>query len=290
MTERWQPGCDLSMLAARAALLAQIRSFFRARDVLEVQTALIGEHTVTDVNVESLAVSSSGVGSGFLQTSPEYQLKRLLAAGAPSIYQLGQVFRAAEQGRLHNPEFTLLEWYRLGFDDHALMDEVAQLVDLVLGPANYGRVTYGELVGDLNRPRTALDLAFSQAAETLTGRWFITHYPADQAALARLCPDDNSKAARFELVVDGVELANGYHELTDAREQAGRFAADCAARDELGLGAMVVDEKFLAALESGLPDCAGVALGVDRLMMLREGARSLAEVMPFSWTSASQPP
>ena len=287
MTERWRPGCDLSMLAARARLLADIRSFFRVRDVLEVQTALIGEHTVTDVHVESIAAADSG----YLQTSPEYQLKRLLAAGAPSIYQLGQVFRASEQGRLHNPEFTLLEWYRLGFDDLQLMEEVAQLVDMVLGGAHYARVSYADLVGNLERPRDELDLAFSAAVQALSdGRWFITDYPADQAALARLRPDDLSVAARFELIVDRVELANGYFELTDVAEQTRRFAADNEARRLAGLAEVSVDQKFLAALEAGLPDCAGVALGVDRLLMLAEGAESLEQVMPFAWSTPFTPP
>jgi lysyl-tRNA synthetase class 2 len=246
--------------------------------VLEVQTALIGEHTVTDVNIESMAVGPLG----YLQTSPEYQLKRLLASGAPSLYQICQAFRSGERGRLHNPEFTLLEWYRLGYDDEALMVEVADLVDLVLGEGEVERLRYGDLVGDLNRPRDELDLALAGAVDDLpTGRYFITRYPAEQAALARLCPDDPSVAARFELIVDGVELANGYHELTDPDEQRRRFAADIQARAAGGMVEPTVDEKFLAALESGLPDCAGVALGLDRLLMLAMGADSLAEVMPF---------
>lgn len=279
MSERWRPSCDLDTLTARASFLATIRAFFAERGVLEVQTALIGEHTVTEVNIESMAVG----GSGYLQTSPEYQLKRLLAAGAPSLYQLGPVFRAGERGRLHNPEFTLLEWYRLGFDDGALMAEVAELVDRMLGPAPCGQVTYAELVGNLDRPREALDLALSEATAALKGRWFVTRYPADQAALARLCPDDPSVAARFELVIDGVEVANGYHELTDPEEQRRRFAADVEQRRARGMVEPTVDEKFLSALEAGLPECAGVALGVDRLFMLARGAGSLDEVLPFAW-------
>ena len=278
MSEGWRPSCNLAALAARARLLEEIRGFFRERQVLEVQTALIGTHTVTDVNIESVAVGSEG----YLQTSPEYQLKRLLAAGAPSIYHLGQVFRAGERGRLHNPEFTLLEWYRLDFDDQALMAEVAELVDRVLGAADYRRVNYAELVGNLNQSRDALDLAFSTAvAELPPGRYFVTRYPADQAALARLCHDDPTVAARFELVVDGVELANGYHELQDADEQRRRFASDIEQRRRRGLIEPTLDEKFLEALEAGLPDCAGVALGVDRLLMLQQGASNLAEVMSF---------
>jgi lysyl-tRNA synthetase class 2 len=278
VSDHWQPSCSVAALVARAALLTQVREFFSQRAVLEVQTALVAPHSVTDVNIESMSVGTHG----YLQTSPEYQLKRLLAAGAPSLYQLGQAFREGERGRLHNPEFTLLEWYRLGFSDQALMVEVRELVDVVLGADDYQTITYSELVGDLARPRDDLDLAFSEAVMGLPeGRWFVTRYPADQAALARLCDDDESVAARFELIINGVELANGYHELTDPDEQRRRFAADIEARGRRGGVEPAVDEKFLGCLEAGLPDCAGVALGIDRLLMLKLGAESLAEVMPF---------
>ncbi len=276
--EDWRPSCSLTALRARGALLSSVRGFFADRGVLEVQTAVLAAHTVTDVNVHSLAAGAAG----FLQTSPEYQLKRLLAAGSGDIYEITPAFRAGEAGRLHNPEFTLIEWYRLGFDDETLMAEVSALVDLALGPERYRMHSYADLVGDLGRPADELDLALAEAIEGLgKGRHFITRYPAEQAALARLCPDDASVAARFELVVDGVELANGYHELTDGVEQRRRFAADVEARRAVGLPEPEVDERLLAALDAGLPDCAGVALGFDRLLMLQQGASSLAEVMPF---------
>ncbi len=280
MSTSWQPSCDITALHKRSELLGELRAFFTERDVLEVQTATLAEHTVTDLHIESMAVGAQG----YLQTSPEYLLKRLLAAGAPSLYQIGPVFRAGEAGRLHNPEFTLLEWYRLGFDDRALMDEVAALVERLLGPGECRSVTYAELVGDEavgTLPPDELDLRFSEAADALQGRWFITHYPADQAALARLHPDDPTVAARFELVIDGVELANGYWELTDPEEQRRRFAADVEARRVRGRVEPTIDEKFLQALESGLPDCAGVALGFDRLLMLALGAERLSDVIPF---------
>ncbi len=280
MAPSWRPACGLDALRARAGLLETIRAFFRERNVLEVQTALLAEHTVTEPHIESLAVADLG----YLQTSPEYQLKRLLAAGAPSLYHLGPVFRAGEQGRLHNPEFTLLEWYRLGCDDADLRLEVAELVARVLGPGEVREVAYADLVGD--RTGEEGDLAFARACAALKGRWFVTRYPAAQAALARLHPEDPRVAARFELVVDGVELANGYHELTDPQEQRRRFAADLEARRRRGLATPALDEKFLAALEAGLPDCAGVALGVDRLLMLSLGAERLADVMPFPWGTA----
>lgn len=278
MSVEWQPSCSLTALQARAQLLADLRNFFLRRDVLEVQTSLLAAHTVTDLNIDSMTVGSHG----YLQTSPEYQLKRLLAAGAPSIYQLGSVFRSGELGRLHNPEFTLLEWYRLGFDEVALMAEVAALVDQVLGAAEYGYHRYQELVGNLERSPDDLDLALVDALEALgPGRHFITHYPADQAALARLHADEPQFAARFELVVDGIELANGYYELTDPDEQRRRFASDIERRRQAGKVELDIDERFLGALDAGLPDCAGVALGVDRLLMLQQGAQRLSEIIAF---------
>lgn len=267
-------------LRLRAQTLGAIRAFFAARDVVEVQTPVLGPATVTDPDIESIAVP----GYGFLQTSPEYQMKRLLSAGAPSIYQLGPVFRHEERGRLHNPEFTMLEWYRLGFDDQQLMQEVAELVAVVLGPGNVQTVTYQQLVGDLSDrgsvQRSELDLRFAEACERLQpGRFFVVDYPADQAALARLRPDNPSVAARFELVIDGVEIANGYWELLDPTEHERRFAADRVRRKSLGQMDVEPDQPFLAALRSGLPNCAGVALGIDRLLMLAQNADRLDEVL-----------
>jgi lysyl-tRNA synthetase class 2 len=285
----WAPTCSLAALTARAELLAAIRDFFRARGVLEVQTGVIGAATVTEPAVESIAVP----GLGYLQTSPEYQMKRLLAAGAPSIYQLGPVFRAGEAGRRHNPEFTMLEWYRLGFDDRALMAEVADLVSAALGPAPCGSITYAEVVARAPTDaevhdraalsaRDLLDLQFSAGLDTLPpGRWFVTDYPADQAALARRRPGDATVAARFELVIDGLEIANGYWELTDVAEQRARFDRDRAIRRAAGQREHAIDERLLAAIGHGLPECAGVALGVDRLLMLKLGARSIRDVIPF---------
>ena len=267
-------------LRLRAQALEAIRGFFAARDVVEVQTPVLAPATVTDPDVESIAVP----GYGFLQTSPEYQMKRLLSAGAPSIYQLGPVFRHEERGRLHNPEFTMLEWYRLGFDDQQLMQEVAELVALVLGPDAVQTVTYQQLVGDVSGrgdvQRGELDLRFAEACEKLQpGRFFVVDYPADQAALARLRPDNPSVAARFELVIDGIEIANGYWELLDPTEHERRFAADRARRKALGRTDVEPDQPFLTALRRGLPNCAGVALGVDRLLMLAQNADRLDEVL-----------
>ena len=274
----WQPSIDVDGLVQRAALLGRLRGFFAMRHVMEVQTSVLAPDTVTDPDVESIAVP----GYGFLQTSPEYQMKRLLAAGAPSIYQLAPAFRHEEVGRLHNSEFTMLEWYRLDFDHNQLMNEVADLVNEVLGPAIYNTVTYAELVGDLNRPRDELDLAFAEATDALSlGRFFVVDYPADQGALARLKPDKPTVAARFELVIDGVELANGYWELLDPDEHLQRFRQDLEVRKRRALKPIVIDAAFIAALETGLPACAGVALGVDRLLMLARGESSLDKAITF---------
>lgn len=271
----WRPTARIEHLKQRAELLAQARAFFAERNVIEVQTPVLAKHTVTEPDVQSIEVP----GYGYLQTSPEYQMKRLLAAGMPSCYQLGPAFRHGEQGRLHNPEFTMLEWYRLGFDHNQLMYEVADMVDALLGPKPYQRLTYEDVVGKSEgRTRDALDLAFADACERLTpGRFFITDYPADQAALARINPDGQT-AARFELVIDGVEIANGYWELLDVEEHRQRFKTDGEIRQQRGLPAMAVDEAFIAALQHGLPACAGVAMGFDRLVMLGIGAKALSDV------------
>ena len=246
---------------------------------MEVQTSCLGRYTVTDTHIESIAVP----GFGYLQTSPEYQLKRLLAAGAPSLYQIGPVFRAGESGRLHNPEFTMLEWYRLGFDDAALMAEVAELVDGVLGPAEYRYATYEDVVAMSREPDADQDLAYANGLHAFGDvRLFVTDFPVEQAALARL-RGSPPRAARFELAVAGVEIANGYYELGDADQLTGRFSRERAARGE---GAPEMDPAFLAAMAAGLPECAGVAVGVDRLLMLKLNATSVAEVITFAAGSA----
>ena len=274
----WRPLASAAAIVERARLLRAARNFLDERGVVEVQTPLLGAATVTDPDVEAIPVP----GYGYLQTSPEYFMKRLLAAGVPSCYQLASAFRHAEYGGRHNPEFTMLEWYRLGFDAGQLQAEVAELCDELLGPAAYATVTYKELVGDLTRSRSALDLAFSEACEQLPpGRWFVVDYPADQAALARIRPDDERWAARFELIIDGIEVANGYDELLDPQEHQRRFNDDLARREQRGLDLPAVDQAFLDAVSHGLPACAGVAMGFDRLVLLKLGADRLDEVLTF---------
>lgn len=284
-------------------MLAAVRGFFAVRDVLEVQTPLVGRHTATDPALDSARLADGG----FLQTSPEHHMKRLLAAGAPSIYQIGPAFRRGEAGRWHNPEFTLVEWYRLGFDAERLMDEVAELVDALLGAGRYQRRTYAALLRgrfgvDATDHRTivaqaralglqsddvgdAADLLVADAVASLEAeRVFVTAYPAEQAALARRNADGT--AARFELVVRGLEVANGYDELTDAGELQARMAADGERRRARNLPPVAPDAALLAAQRHGLPVCAGVALGFDRLVALRLGAQSVAEALAFDWPRA----
>jgi len=271
----WRPTASLRALAERSDFLARIRSFFGERGVLEVQTPVLMRDSVTEPMIDSIAVP----GYGYLQTSPEYGMKRLLAAGAPGLYQMGAVFRDGERGRWHNPEFTLLEWYRPGFDEGAMMREIGELVDWLLGPANYRSIPWQHLVAGGFEGDVA-DLAYAQACEKLPGRCFVTHFPRAQAALARLHPDGLT-AARFELIVDGVEVANGYHEAGDASELRARFEADNVRRMELGKPGIAIDEAFLAAVAHGIPACAGVAMGIDRLLMLKLGAQHIREVLTF---------
>ncbi len=317
----WRPTASREMLRLRAALLARARGFFAARGVLEVDTPIVVNAPVTDVHIHSARVALEPAGPAgaarapfFLHTSPEYAMKRLLAAGTGDIYQICHVVRALERGRLHNAEFTLIEWYRLGCSLDALMSEVEALVRELLGaPAASrasARLTYREAflrtlaLDPFTAPSAQLQEHARQAGfdRTATGRdellellmgtvigprlgrsalTFVHGYPASQAALARLDPDDPRAAQRFELYCDGIELANGFHELTSAGEQRSRFERDIEERRRLGLPEAAVDEHLLAALEAGLPDCCGVALGFDRTVMLAAGAERIDAVLPF---------
>jgi lysyl-tRNA synthetase class 2 len=312
----WRPTAGLESLRRRADLLALLRRFFAEREVLEVETPLLATGTATDVHLHSLSClleSPEGPRRLFLQTSPEFAMKRLLAAGSGPIYQISKAFRDGEVGRLHNPEFTLLEWYRPGFDHHALMDEVDALLGAVLSCPRGERLTYRAAferhlgldphratVAELASVATSQGIDLVGAAPTDRDGWlqllmavliepqfdpsrptFIMDFPASQAALARIRPGDPPLAERFEAYVGGVELANGFHELADTVEQRKRFLVDLEQRRRAGLPAVPLDERFLAALEVGLPDCAGVALGVDRLLLLATGARDLTEVVAF---------
>ncbi|WP_417617172.1 elongation factor P--(R)-beta-lysine ligase [Oceanisphaera sp.] len=319
----WPPTAPLALLQRRAQLLAQIRGFFAERQVLEVDTPTMASAGVTDVHLENFKTHFVGPGMAggielYLQTSPEFHMKRMLAAGYGAIYQIAKAYRNEESGRLHNPEFTMLEWYRPGFDHHQLMDEMADLLQLVLNTAPPTRITYQQavsstlgvcpLTASLTELRqaglglgaddllaretdrdTILQLLFALGVEPRIGQLepcFVYDFPASQAALARISPQDARVAERFEVYFKGIELANGFHELSDEREQRRRFELDNQAREARGLATRPIDEYLLAALAAGLPDCAGVALGIDRLVMLAAGAESLDQVIAFPVTRA----
>jgi len=317
-TDRWLPSATRERLAQRAALLATVRQFFKMRSVLEVETPMLVNAAVTDVNLRPVELVL-GERRLFLQTSPEYAMKRLLAASMGDVYQLCKVVRGDERSRVHNPEFTMLEWYRVGFEMTGLIQEVAALLDALVTRAggtaralrqvSYREVFQTSLQVDPLEASTE-DLAKIAAAHRLTGHnltelgrdelldflmgavigptlgrgeWLaLTHYPASQAALAQLDPADPRVALRFEIYADGIELANGFQELADANEQRARFMADNAARRTQGLPQMPIDEPLLAALEAGLPACSGVALGFDRAMMVAVGAKRIDEVISFT--------
>jgi lysyl-tRNA synthetase class 2 len=315
--DSWRPTASRQALELRATLLARARAFFATRRVLEVDTPVVVNAGVTDVHIHPARVRFEGtLAEFFLHTSPEYAMKRLLAAGSGDIYQICHVVRALERGRLHNAEFTLIEWYRLGLTLEALMDEVEALVRELLGSRadtlEGGRISYQEafereigidpftVSGDtlLEAARACgyspgeaaperdelLELLMSLRVGPALGRHaltFVHRYPASQAALARLDPYDPRMALRFELYCEGIELANGFDELAASGEQRARFAADAAGRARRGLAPIAPDERLLAALATGLPPCAGVALGFDRTVMLAAGADRIDDVLPF---------
>jgi lysyl-tRNA synthetase class 2 len=313
----WQPTATRATLQLRAQLLAWTRGFFAERRVLEVDTPALVRHAVTDPHLASAEVRLPGSSVPlFLSTSPEYAMKRLLAAGSGDIYQVSHVFRGEEASRLHNPEFTLIEWYRLGWSMQALMQECVELASGLLGlPAGspFQALSYQAAfaqalgidvltAGSATLQRLAIehglraDLAARCARDELLDWLMVSavgpalgraqlcclhRYPASQAALARLDPEDGRVALRFELYFQGVELANGFEELADAAEQRARFEADQRERHRRGLPERALDERLLKALEAGLPPVSGVALGFDRTLMLRVGAQTLSEVLPF---------
>ncbi len=303
----------------RARVMARIRAFFHQQGVMEVETPVCSQAATTDPAIESLVTRYTGPGAPrglplYLHTSPEFPMKRLLAAGSGSIYQICRVFRDGESGRLHNPEFTLLEWYRPGFDHHRLMDEVELLIQSLKPSVDTSRrIRYQALFEqhlqidphtatveqlrrcaqdqgisgvdtlDLPNPDGWLDLLMSHCIEPAMGPGlcFVYDYPASQAALARVRAGDPPVAERFELYLDGVELANGFHELIDAAEQRRRFEQDIHVRAAAGQPVVPMDQRFIQALAQGMPDCSGVALGIDRLLMQLVGVDTIAEVMAF---------
>ncbi len=306
----WQPRASLRVIHERARVYRQIRAFFNNRGCLEVDTPLLLPTTNTDVNIDSVELRLGGK-TFYLQTSPEFAMKRLLAADTGSIFQICHAFRGGESGRLHHREFALLEWYRVGYDYRQLMDEIELLITtLSLRQCEFKRISYrdlflDELDIDIDRIELdalrrfsaqrvsgtdsssfdadqCLDLLLGMViAPTIRGYLFVYDYPRSQAALARISDADERVAERFELFHDGIELANGFSELTDAIEQRARFQRDNERRLAEGQMAYPMDENLLAALSSGMAACAGVAIGLDRLLMVLLGLEKIDDVLTF---------
>lgn len=322
VTRDFEPTANWQRLRLRAELLARTRAFFARHAFTEVETPLLSADTVVDRFLEPVGVDlqagSGGPRRMWLQTSPEFGMKRLMAAGGTAIYQITRAFRAGESGPLHNPEFTIVEWYRRGDSMQAGMELLSRLSESLLGLGSAERVSYAEAfrahvgidpltaevaqLADIARRRglnpsesfaTAdrdqwLNLLLAELVEPHLGKsrpTILYHYPASQAALAQVCGSP-AVAERFELYVRGVELANGYHELNDPNVLRERSRAANAQRAAEGHAVLPEESRLLAAMEYGLPDCTGVALGFDRVAMLAAGAENLAEVLAFPITRA----
>ena len=314
MTIAWQPSASLEMVKARAQLLRTIREFMSTQGILEVETPVLGHAAISDPNIQSFVTTFHHPAKTteeklFLHTSPEYAMKRLLASGSGPIYQIVHVFREEEAGKFHNPEFTMLEWYQTGFDHYKLMEQLDELLQsLDFQPTE--RKTYAGLFENNTgiNPHTAelkelqdiakknglvtltnnrsdlLDYIFSHVVTPDLGQTrplYVFEYPACQSALARLTETIPPVAERFELFVHGLEIANGYHELCDVSEQKQRFEADIARRQASGKPVQPLDENFLAALTAGLPPCAGVSVGLDRLLMVMNNLADISDVITF---------
>ncbi|MDA0119822.1 elongation factor P--(R)-beta-lysine ligase [Vibrio sp. T11.5] len=323
MQADWQPTASVEQLKQRASLIREVRQFFDDRGVLEVDTPAMSHATVTDIHLHTFQTEFIGPGYAdgkklYLMTSPEFHMKRLLAAGSGCIYQICKSFRNEENGRYHNPEFTMLEWYRVGFDHHQLMNEMDDLLQRLLKVGAAERMTYqqaflkilnvcpleasmeelkvaaGKLglsdIAQLEQDRdTLLQLLFGVGIEPEIGQQvpvFVYDFPASQAALAKINRQDSRVADRFEVYFKGIELANGFHELDNATEQLKRFESDNTKREQTGLATQPIDSHLIKALEAGLPECAGVALGIDRLIMLATSNDHIDKVTAFPFPRA----
>jgi len=312
----WRPTASIENIQQRAQLMATVRDYFKQHNVLEVETPLLCARTVTEPHIESIAIMTQQQ-TRYLQTSPEYAMKRLLAAGVPDCYQICKAFRQSENGSRHNTEFTILEWYRLGFDLNQIIQETTGLIEILLGkPLAIKTISYCEAVKQVLECELAdLDLAFlmyqassnglvdahrlsyEQCLDYVFSECVLPHvqhdglcvihgYPLAQAALARVNPQQADVVERFEVFFQNLECANGYVELTDAHQQAQRFDNDQHHRARYGLPEIEQDERLLAALDAGLPNCAGVAMGLDRILMLLCATDNIAHVLSFDWSHA----
>ncbi|HDR1025712.1 elongation factor P--(R)-beta-lysine ligase [Pasteurella multocida] len=319
--ENWQPSASIENLLARAKIIAEIRRFFTDRGLLEVETPVLSEFGVTDVHLSTfnttfISPTAEKSKALWLSTSPEYHMKRLLAAGSGPIFQLCHVFRNEEAGQRHNPEFTMLEWYRPHFDMYRLINEVDDLLQQILDCKPTESLSYqfvfqeyvgldplsaekAELVAKAKQYHlqqaeqedrdTLLQFLFSTVVEPNIGKEnpvAVYHFPATQAALAQISSEDHRVAERFEFYYKGLELANGFHELTDVNEQLHRFEQDNVQRQKMGLPQRQIDKRLLGALQAGVPNCSGIALGVDRLLMIALDANAIHEVMAFGIENA----
>jgi lysyl-tRNA synthetase class 2 len=322
-SKNWRPSAPIVNLQKRANIISQVRQFFADRQVLEVDTPSLSSNTVTDLHMQVFATQFNrppcgGTQTLYLQTSPEYAMKRLLCAGSGAIYQICKAFRNEDAGPNHNPEFTMLEWYRPGFDHLQLMEELDELIQSVLGCRPADKISYQHafrqylqldpLSASLEEVKergcelgyahicakednidTLLQLLFCQHVEPYIGQeapCFVYDFPASQAALARISCTDPRVAQRFELYYQGKELANGFHELADVTEQGQRFEHENKQRGAAGLKEVSLDGRLLEALQAGLPDCAGVAVGIDRLVMLALDENGISRVLAFSYHNA----
>lgn len=318
----WQPCQSWNTARKRANTLSSIRRFFDDRGIVEVDTALLSHGTITDLHLEPF-ISQFNYSKDshcdtsidlYLQTSPEFAMKRLLASGYGCCYQICKAFRHEEHGRFHNPEFSMLEWYRLGFDHFELMAEVGELLQLVLGCKLVEKISYQALfkrelaldplsaskedfleviashkmmsdwLVDESNADTLMQFIMSEILEPRIGQsvpCFIYNFPASQASLAKISTKDSRVSERFECYFKGIELANGFHELTNAQEQLARFEAENSQRLAVGKMPRPIDKRFIDSLTSGLPACAGVAVGIDRLMMLALDAKHIDQVLTF---------
>jgi len=314
MSEAWRPYANKRLIKLRAETYTKIRQFMAERNILEVETPVLSHATVTDMQLDSFrseyfSPQSSSGKILYLQTSPEYAMKRLLASGTGAIYQISKVFRNEEQGKLHNPEFTMLEWYQPGYGHHQLMQELELFLNL-FAMNRCEKISYGEIflehtgldvhTCDTNEIKSMaqqhglsstveersvlLDFIFNYKITSTLGNtkpMFVYDYPACQCALAKISNSTPKVAERFELFINGMEIANGFHELTDTDEQLARFEQDLILRKKENRPDLPIDHLFLDALKQGLPDCAGVAVGIDRLLMAMTGINDIREVLGF---------
>lgn len=284
---------SLELLSDRALMLRLSRRFFEERGVMEVDCPLLSFTAPIDAHIDLIKALYSKRNTAYLHSSPEYGMKRLLADGCGDIYQIGHVFRDGEHGRLHQPEFTLVEWYRKGFSFEEMIEETVNYITQFFSSDKVELISYKDAFiryagfDPFKETDRDLNLILGTEVEPRLGQEMLTvltHYPADQAALARKTVHQEVETAlRFEIYSQGIELANGYDELIDPIEQRDRLIEENRTRRELGKETYPIDEDFIQALEKGIPACCGVAVGFDRLMMLRRGANEINEVIPFSY-------